>query len=337
MHFHQWKRREFITLLGSAAAAWPLAARGQQSGRMARIGVLMGLPEGDPEGEKWARALLEELPQLGWIHDKNVRIDLRWGGTDPDRMQKLAKELIDLQPDVIEVTSTPATAAVLRQTRTIPVVFSIVSDPLGSGFVQSFVRPGGNATGFVNIEASLAGKWLALLKELVPQASRARIIFNPKTAPQADYYLKLLAAAAPALTLTLDVVPVDSADRIAAAITELAGQSNVGVVLIPDIFTGAQAQRDLIISLTARHHIPTVYFAPYMVRAGGLISYGVDFPDLQRRAARYVDRVLKGANPQDLPVQLPTRFELAVNLKTARALGLDVPPTLLALADEVIE
>jgi putative tryptophan/tyrosine transport system substrate-binding protein len=330
------KRREIITLLG-AAATWPLAARAQQSGRMARIGVLMGLPEGDPEGEKWARALLETLLQLGWIHDKNVRIDLRWGGTDPDRMQKLAKELIDLQPDVIEVTTTPATAAVLRQTRTIPVVFSIVSDPLGSGFVQSFVRPGGNATGFVNIEASVAGKWLALLKELVPHASRARIIFNPKTAPQADYYLKLLAAAAPALTLTLDVVRVDSADRIAAAVNELAGQSNVGIVLIPDIFIGAKAQTDLIISLTARHHIPTVYFAPYMVRDGGLISYGVDFSDLQRRAARYVDRVLKGANPQELPVQLPTRFELTVNLKTARALGLEIPATLLGSADEVIE
>jgi putative tryptophan/tyrosine transport system substrate-binding protein len=330
------KRREIITLLG-AAATWPLAARAQQSGRMARIGVLMGLPEGDPEGEKWARALLETLLQLGWIHDKNVRIDLRWGGTDPDRMQKLAKELIDLQPDVIEVTTTPATAAVLRQTRTIPVVFSIVSDPLGSGFVQSFVRPGGNATGFVNIEASVAGKWLALLKEVVPQASRARIIFNPKTAPQADYYLKLLAAAAPALTLTLDVVRVDSADRIAAAVNELAGQSNVGIVLIPDIFIGAKAQTDLIISLTTRHHIPTVYFAPYMVRDGGLISYGVDFSDLQRRAARYVDRVLKGANPQELPVQLPTRFELTVNLKTARALGLEIPATLLASADEVIE
>jgi putative ABC transport system substrate-binding protein len=329
------KRREFITLL-CAAATWPLAARAQQSGRMARIGVLMGLPEGDPEGEKWARALLETLLQLGWIHDKNVRIDLRWGGTDPDRMQKLAKELIDLQPDVIEVTTTPATAAVLRQTRTIPVVFSIVSDPLGSGFVQSFVRPGGNATGFVNIEASVAGKWLALLKELVPHASRARIIFNPKTAPQADYYLKLLAAAAPALTLTLDVVRVDSADRIAAAVNELAGP-NVGIVLIPDIFIGAKAQTDLIISLTARHHIPTVYFAPYMVRDGGLISYGVDFSDLQRRAAHYVDRVLKGANPQELPVQLPTRFELTVNLKTARALGLEIPATLLASADEVIE
>jgi ABC-type uncharacterized transport system substrate-binding protein len=304
---------------------------------MRRLGILIGLPEGDPEGERWAQALLDGLAQLGWALDKNIKIDLRWGGIDTDRLQILAKEMVDLQPDLIEVTTTPSTAAILRQTRTIPVVFSIVSDPLGSKFVESFARPGGNATGFVNIEASVAGKWLELLREIAPSTTTALILYNPKTAPQADYYLNLLKVAAESTPLSLDILPITNTNQIKEAIGDLSRRPNCGLVFIPDIFIGSQPQLDLVISLAARHKIPAIYFATYLVRSGGFISYGVDFPDLQRRAAIYVDRILKGANARDLPVQLPTKFELAINLNTAKALGLTMPSALLATADEVIE
>jgi putative ABC transport system substrate-binding protein len=331
------RRREFVAGVGVAVALNAGTTRAQQSNQVRRLGVLMGLQEDDPEGERWVRALLDGLAQLGWKRDKDIKVDLRWGGTDLDRTQRLAKELIDLQPDVIETSATPATAAILRQTRTIPVVFSVVSDPVGSGFVESFVRPGGNATGFVDIEASLAGKWLDLLKEVAPGTSSASILFNPRTAPQSGYYLELLKADAASAGLALDIRPVEDAAQIEATIADLSRRANSGLVLLPDVFAASRTQRDLIISLTARHHIPTVAFNANFVRAGGLISYGVDFPDLQRRAAVYVDRILKGAKPSDLPVQLPTKFELAVNLKTAKALGLQLPPTLTAVADEVIE
>jgi putative tryptophan/tyrosine transport system substrate-binding protein len=328
------RRREFITLAGGAAAAWPLAVRAQQP-VMPRIGVLLGFPEGDPEGERWRQALVEGLSKFGWKRDNNIRIDVRWAG-DPGRMQQAARELIELRPDLIQVSSTPATAAVLRETHTIPVVF-LVADPIGSGFIASLARPGGNATGFVSLEDSVAGKWLELLKELAPQTSRVSILFNPKTAPQSAYYLKLLEAAAPSLALELKAVQVSNAGEIEAEIAHLAQRSNVGLVLMPDIFTAVQAQLEMIIALTARHRIPAVYAAALFVRAGGLVCYGVDRPDLLRRAAGYVDRILKGAKPQDLPVQLPTKFELVINLKTAKALGLTVPAMLLASADEVIE
>jgi putative tryptophan/tyrosine transport system substrate-binding protein len=328
------RRREFITLV-SSAAMWPLAAGAQQPA-ISRIGVLVGFPEGDAEGEKWIQALIEGLSQLGWKRDQNVRIDVRWG-VDPDRMPRLAKELVELRPDLIQVTTTPATAAVLRETHSIPVVFSIVSDPLGSGFVESFARPGGNATGFVNYEDSVAGKWLGLLKELAPQTSLVSIPFNPKTAPQSGYYLKLLEAAAPSLALTLKAVQISNAGEIEAEIAHLAQQSNVGLVLLPDVFTATKKQREMIIALTARHRIPAVYPSAIWVKTGGLVCYGVDHSDLQRRAAAYVDRILKGAKPQDLPVQLPTKFEFVINLKAAKALGLTVPAMLLTTADEVIE
>jgi putative ABC transport system substrate-binding protein len=328
------RRREFI-LLSGAAVAWPLAVRARQP-TMPRICALSGLPESDPEAQKMTHALVEGLSQLGWKRDENVQIDIRWA-TDPARLQQLAKELVELLPDVIQVTTTPATAAVLRETHTIPVVFSNVSDPLGSGFVESFVRPARNATGFVNLEDSVASKWLELLKEFAPQTSRVSILFNPKTAPQSAYYLKLLEAAALSLALKLRVVQVSNASEIEAEIDQLAKQSNVGLVIIPDIFTGEQALRDLIVARTARHRIPAAYPFAFWARAGGLVSYGVDNPDLERRAASYVDRILKGAKPQDLPVQLPTKFELVINLKAAKALGLTVPATLLVAADEVIE
>jgi ABC-type uncharacterized transport system substrate-binding protein len=329
-------RRDFITLTGVAAAAWPLAVRAQQP-VMPRIGVLIPFPEGDPAGEGQTQALVEGLSQLGRKRDKNIQINIRWAGTDLARMQKLAKELIELRPDLIQVQGTPATAAVLRETHSIPVVFSVVSDPLGSGFVKSFARPDGNATGFVNLEDSVAGKWLELLKELAPQTSRVSLLFNPRTAPQSGYYLKLLEAAAPSLTLTLKAVQVGNAGEIEAEIAHLAQQSNVGLVILPDFFTAAQPQREMIIALTAFHRIPAVYPAALFASAGGLVSYGVDLSDLQRRAAGYIDRILKGAKPQDLPVQLPTKFELVINLKTAKALGLTVPDKLLSTADEVIE
>jgi putative ABC transport system substrate-binding protein len=328
------RRRAFIALLGSSAvAAWPLAARAQQPA-MSRIGVLVGFPEGDPEAEKRIEALLEGLFQLGWKRDKNIHIDIRRAGTDPAGMQQLAKELIELRPDLIQVITTRATEAVLRETHTIPVVF-LVSDPIGSGFVASFARPGGNATGFVNLEDTVAGKWLELLKELAPQTSRVSLLFNPKTAPQSAYYLKILEAAAPSLALKLKVVQVSNAGEIETEIDQLAQQSNAGLVILPDNFT--EVLSEMIVAQTSKRRIPAVYPYAHWARAGGLVSYGVDTLDLQRRAAAYVDRILKGAKPQDLPVQLPTKFELVINLKTAKALGLEVPPSLLATADEVLE
>jgi putative ABC transport system substrate-binding protein len=276
------------------------------------------------------------LFQLGWKRDKNIHIDIRWAGTDPAGMQQLAKELIELRPDLIQVTTTRATAAVLRETHTIPVVF-VVADPIGSGFVASFAQPGGNATGFVNLEDTVAGKWLELLKELAPQTSRVSLLFNPKTAPQSAYYLKILEAAAPSLALKLKVVQVSNAGEIEAEIDQLAQQSNAGLVILPDTFTHVQVQSEMIVSRTAQRRIPVVYPFASWARAGGLVSYGVDYLDLHRRAAAYVDRILKGAKPQDLPVQLPTKFELVINLKTAKALGLTVPDKLIYTADEVIK
>jgi putative ABC transport system substrate-binding protein len=251
-------------------------------------------------------------------------------------MQQLAKELIELRPDLIQVTTTRATEAVLRETHTIPVVF-LVSDPVGSGFVASFARPGGNATGFVNLEDTVASKWLELLKELAPQTSRVSVLFNPKTAPQSAYYLKILEAAASSLALKLKVVQVSNADEIEAEIEQLAQQSNAGLVILPDTFTEAQVRSEMIVARTAQRRIPAVYPFAFWARAGGLVSYGVDYLDLHRRAAAYVDRILKGAKPEDLPVQLPTKFELVINLKAAKALGLAVPQSLLVAAEEVIE
>lgn len=328
-------RRQFISTLGGAAAAWPLAARAQQSA-MRRIAAVVGLPQNDPEGLKWAKAFLDALPPLGWRPDINLEIDWRWI-SDPAHMQDVAKEIVGQAPDVIVTTTTPVTAAILRETRTIPVVFAVISDPVGSGFVQSLPHPGGNATGFINIETSIGSKWLETLKEVAPNTARVLIVFNPKTAPQSFYYLKALEAAATALGLTLTVVQVASAQDIEAAINDFAKLPNGGMVVTPDTFTAGQAHRDLIVSLAARLHIPAVYFLDNFVKAGGLVSYGVDNADLLRGAATYVDRILKGGSPQDLPVQLPTKFELAINTKTAAALGVRFPTSLLSIADEVIE
>ena len=294
-------RRQFISALGGGMIAWPLAARARQGERIPRVGVLIGVPEGEPEGQRWLKALLEGLDNFGWKDDINLQIDLRWGG-DPNRMQSLAKELVDLHPDLINVTTTPATAAILRETKSIPVVFSVVSDPVGSGFVQSLVRPGGNATGFVNIEISVGGKWLELLKEIAPGTSRVLVMFNPRTSPQTSFYLKSMQTAAEQLKVPLTVKELGNAGDIEPAIAELARSPGGGLVLTPDSFTGARAQRDLIISLAASNRIPAVYNFTLCVRPGGLVSYGTDQPDLQRRAASYVDRILKGEKPENLPV-----------------------------------
>jgi putative ABC transport system substrate-binding protein len=330
-------RRKLITALGGAAFGRPLAALAQQSGGTRRLGVLVGFAQGDPESERWIKALLERLEQLGWKSDKNLEVDLRWSGTDLDQMQRRAKEIVEARPDVIQVTTTPATAAILRETRTLPVVFAVVSDPVGAGFVQNLAHPGGNATGFVNIEGSIGSKWLEILKQIAPDTSRVLVPFNPKTSPQSTYYLKSLEAAASALTLTVSAAHVSSAGEIEAAVADLAQSPGGGLVIIPDIYTAIQSQRDLIISLAARYRVPAVYYLATSVRGGGLVSYGVDNPDLLSRSADYIDRILKGAKPQDLPVQLPTKFVLAVNLKTAKSLGVNVPQNLLATADEVIE
>jgi ABC-type uncharacterized transport system substrate-binding protein len=328
------KRRDFIALLSSAATR-PLAARAQQPDRVPRVGVLIALGEDDPQGQQQAQTLLQSLQELGWERGTNLEVDLRWGGTNNERIKMMAKELVAEQPDVIQVTTTPGTAAVLRETRRISVVFSIVSDPVGAGFVASLPHPGGNATGFIVIESSMGGKWVELLKEVAPDVSRVTLLFDPATGPQVDYYRGPIEAAARSLAISLKSAPVGNVAAIETEIAATAQQRHTGLIVLPDIFT--YTHRDLIVSLANRANLPAVYSYTVFTSAGGLLSYGVDLLDLQRRAAGYVDRILKGTKPADLPVQLPTKFELAVNLKTAKALGLTIPQSLIATADEVIE
>jgi ABC-type uncharacterized transport system substrate-binding protein len=331
------KRREFITLLGGAAAAWPLVAHAQQGGRMRRLGMLLGNAEGDPQAVAGLAAFKTALAELGWIDGHNIQIDYRFAAADVDRMQTFAKELVGLQPDLLMGQTTPVVAALQREAKTIPIVFVIVSDPVGSGFVASLPRPGGNITGFINIEASLSGKWIEMLKEIMPRVARAALLFNPQTAPYFAFYQQPFEAAARSNGIEPIAAPVHSAADIEHVFESLGGRPDTGLVLLPDIFTTTKINLDLITSLAARTRVPTIYPYRYIVAAGGLISYGIDNTDLYRRAPAYIDRILKGAKPADLPVQLPTKFELAVNLKTAKALGIDIPATLLGRADEVIE
>jgi putative ABC transport system substrate-binding protein len=328
------KRREFITLLGGAAAL-PLAARAQQAERVRRIGVLMGYAENDPEAQSRIAAFKQELAALGWTEGRNLRIDIRWAAGDVNRALAFARELLALQPEVILSNTTPVTAALHRETRTVPLVFVVVSDPVGSGFVVGLARPGGNVTGFINLEASLVEKWLQLLKEIAPRVMRVAVMFNPQTAPYAEYYLRPLEAAAPKVGVKSFTAPVQSEADIAEVIERLAGEPGSGLIAMTDSFM--TVHRKLVIDLTTRYKVPSMYFVSNVPSEGGLISYGVDLTDLFRRAAPYVDRILKGEKPADLPVQVPTKFELMVNLKTAKALGLDVPPSILLRADEVIE
>jgi putative tryptophan/tyrosine transport system substrate-binding protein len=328
-------RREFITLLGGAAAPWPLAARAQQTERVRRIGVLTFSAESDQEGQSSVAAFQEELRKLGWMEGRNSEIDIRWAAADVELMKRFAKELVTLQPDLILTSSTPATAAMLQQTRTIPIIFVLVADPVGSGFVASLPRPGGNATGFTPIVGSLGGKWMELLKEIAPRVSRVTLLFNPPTATFVEGYLNPFKAAAASLGAEAIVAPVNDMPGVESLVTTEAREPNSGLVVIPDAFT--VRHRAEITALAARHHVPAVYWSRSFAEVGGLISYGPYIVDEYRRAASYADRILKGSKPSELPVQAPVKFELVVNLKTAKALGLDVPPSLLAVADEVIE
>jgi len=328
------KRRAFITLLGGTAAAWPLAARAQQPDGMRRIGMLLALAEDDPEIRARLAAFRRGLEKRGWSEGRNVHIDYRFAPASA-QVQVLAKELVALQPDVILAHSTPVTAALQRESHTIPIVFAGVADPIGSGFVASLPRPGGNLTGVMLYEASVTSKWLAMLKEIAPNLVRAAFVANPKTATFYDYYLQAAEAAAPSVGLEPVPTLVENAIDIERAIGSFASAPNGGLVLIPDV--AATVHRDLIIALAARHRLPAVYFSRIFVAAGGLMSYGNDFVDAFRQAASYVDRILRGDKPADLPVQAATKFETIVNLKTAKAIGLTVPPGLLVAADEVIE
>jgi putative ABC transport system substrate-binding protein len=327
------RRREFITLLGGAAA-WPLAARAQQGDRVRRIGWLMSPDEDDPDIKVRISAFSQSLAGLGWTIGRNVQMDVRGASDDNNRIPALAQELVGLQPDIIVTISTPATVAVQRETRTIPIVFTIVSDPVASGLVARFNQPGGNITGFANMEATIGGKWVELLSEIAPGLKRAAIMFNPDTAP-ASVYMPSFETAARSLKVEPIIAPVHSDVEIETAITALGREPGGGLVVIPDVFTGAHDA--LIISAAARNNIPVVYYGAPFSREGGLLSYGPEPVDLYRRAATYVDRILRGAKPGDLPVQLPTKFEMVVNLKTAKALGLNVPQSILLRADEVIE
>jgi putative tryptophan/tyrosine transport system substrate-binding protein len=330
------RRREVIITLCGVAAASPLAAQAQQSDRVRRIGVLMGYAESDLEAQAHIAAFREELQKLGWTEGRNTQIDTRWAAPDDaESMRRFAKELVALQPDLILSNTTPTTTALLQQTRTIPIVFAIVADPIGSGFVASFARPGGNVTGFIFTEPTMAGKWLELLKEIAPRITRAAMLFNPTSATYAEYWLKPFKAAAPSFAVEAIAAPVRDRSELETVIAAQAREPNGGLIVMPDSFT--DAHRVEITSLAARYRLPAVYPFRFFAEVGGLLSYGVDRTDNFRRAAAYVDRILKGEKPAELPVQAPTKYELVINLKTAKALGLEVPPTLLALADEVIE
>jgi putative tryptophan/tyrosine transport system substrate-binding protein len=327
------KRRQFIAGLG-VAAAWPLAARAQQGDRIRRIGVLMGLDENDPEQKRRFSAFTQALADLGWTDGRNVRIDLRWGSGDANRIRALARELVGLQPDIILAASTAATAALQGETRTIPIVFANVTDPVAQRIVPRLDRPSGNITGFATNEPSLGGKWLELLSEIAPRLKRAAIMFNPDTSP-ASTYMPSLEAAARSLKVVPIIAPVHSDVEIETAIIAPGREPGGGLVVMPDAFM--TAHRAPIISAAARNNVPAVYYRSEFARDGGLLSYGNDLVDINRRAASYVDRILRGAKPGDLPVQFPAKFEMAVNLKTAKALGLTVPQSILLRADEVIE
>src|SRR5262245_3273213 len=327
------RRRDFITLLGGAAA-WPFAARAQQGERMRRVGVLMNIAEDDAQAQPRMEAFLHGLQPLGWTVGRNLQIDVRWAAADADLFRKYAIELVGLEPDVIFASTNSAVAPLQQATRTLPIVFTITVDPVGAGFVASLARPGGNTTGFLLYEYSISGKWLELLKQIAPGVTRAAVLRDPSTAAGIGQFAAIQAVAPP---FGVELSPVDVRDRgeIERAVTTFAHDPNGGLIV-----TGSASQlvhRKLIVTLAARHRLPAVYPFRYMATEGGLIAYGPEIIDQYRRAAQYVDRILKGEKPADLPVQAPTKYELVINLKTANALGLTVPPILLARADEVIE
>jgi putative ABC transport system substrate-binding protein len=328
------KRREFITLLGGAGAAWPLTVRAQQSERVRRIGVLMLYPENDPEGQRRATAFREGLQKLGWVVGRNVQIDFQWGLGDADWLRSAAAQLLRLVPDVILANGTPAAKTMQQASRAVPVIFIASSDPVLDGLVPSLARPGGNLTGFYVFEPSLPSKLLELLKEIEPHVTKVAMLTNPDANP-ASWFASAVAAA-PRFAVEVVAAPLRDSNEIEAAMAQCGRERNFGLIVVPDPATNAH--RKLINDLAARYRLPVIHALRAAAAAqGGLISYGVDLPNLFRQAAAYVDRILKGANPADLPIAQPTKFELVINLATAKALGIDVPPTLLARADEVIE
>jgi len=330
------KRRAFLTLLGSAVAAWPLAARAQQpTKRGRRIGVLIGFAETDPAVQSWLAAFRDALAKLGWTEGSNFQIELRWAGYDSDRMKTFAKELVDLRPDAILSVTTPVTGALVRETQTIPIVIVTVADPVSSGFVTNLGRPGGNVTGFALYEPSMGGKWLEQLKQIAPGVTRVALLFNPATTVPVKFYLSSIEAAASSFAVQASTAPVHAKDEIEGVIAALAGNPGAGLIVMPDLFN--TINRDSIIAAAARYRVPAIYFFRSFADSGGLISYGPDFDEQYPRAAEYIDRILKGEKPGDLPIQMPIKVPLVINLKTAKALGLSVPLGLLNAADEVIE
>jgi putative ABC transport system substrate-binding protein len=331
------RRREVLGVLGGVAvAAWPVVGRTQQVDQLRRIGVLSNISESDTEAQSMVKALHRGLRELGWVNGRNVQIDHRWAAGNPRQTAAFAQELLALKPDVIVAHTTPSVLALRKETDTIPIVFVQISDPIGTGFITNLARPGGNITGFTNFESSMVGKWVEMLKEMAPGISRIAFLFNPQTAPYVTrFYQGPLEASARSLDVQPSANPVHNAREMESAIGAFGREPGGGLIMMPDSFN--IVHRDQIIALALHHRLPTISPYRFAVEEGGLMSYGVDQVDLFRRAAAYVDRLFKGANPAELPVQAPTKFELAINLKTAKALGLEVPPTLLARADEVIE
>jgi ABC-type uncharacterized transport system substrate-binding protein len=327
------RRRDFIAGLG--AAAWPMAARAQRDDRVRRVGVFISFAETDPEARAFAAAFRDGLQRLGWTEGRNIRLDYRWGAANVELMEQFAKELIALEPDLILSQSTVTTASLLQHTRTIPIIFTSVSDPVGAGFVANLAHPGGNVTGFSTMEASLANKWLELLREIAPRVNRVAFLHNPATAPHAAYYLDVIKVAAASVGVEAIAAPVDELPQLESVIAALASLPDSGMIVMPDTFM--ITHRAEIISLAARSRLPAVYPYRFFAEDGGLISYGSDTLDNFRRAAAYADRILKGMKPSELPVQAPVKFEMAVNAKTAKAVGLDVPPSFYWRADQVIE
>jgi putative ABC transport system substrate-binding protein len=329
------RRREFLALAGGASLAWSLPLRAQQADKLRRIGVLMTFPESNVVARGWIAAFREELQKFGWSESSNIRIDTRWGALDADSRERYAKELVALQPDVMLANSTPSTAAMLQQSRSVPIVFVQVTDPVGSGFVASIPRPAGNVTGFMTMEGSIAGKWLELLKEIAPGIKRVAILYNPATATYFEYYLNPFKAAAASFAVQATVAPVRDRSGLEPAISALAREPDGGLIVMADPFTAAH--RADITTLMTRYRLPAISPYRFYTELGALLSYGNDVADSYRRAATYADRILKGTKPSELPVQAPVKFELVINLKTAKALGLDVPWHLQQRADEVIE
>jgi putative tryptophan/tyrosine transport system substrate-binding protein len=329
------RRREFIAIVGGATL-WPMAVRAQQPNRIRQLGVLMSFVESDPAGQSQLKAFRASLAKFGWTESDNLKIEVRWGSADPDRMRVLAKELVDMRPDAILTAATLATSAMAHETHTIPIVFAIVADPIGNGFVASLAKPDGNMTGFTGLDPTMGGKWIELLKEIAPRTARVALLFNPATAMPFQFLMPSIETAASSFAVEVRAAPVRDKGELEKIISAQAHPPGGGLVVMPDVFN--TRNRDQIIALAAKYGVPAIYFNPtYFAESGGLIGYSDDYEEECRLAAGYIDRILKGEHPGDLPVQNPTKFQLIINLKTAKALGLTIPPTLFARADEVIE